>query len=296
MNWIRFYLSTENWKHQFSGKSLRSAFLYDLLATIGFLSSLVTILSVREEIRKWYIEHLLEVIFTFVFVALVFAIVRSRPRFLAKASISGTDIKIEIRVCDAFKIANAALVIPHNRKFDCTSEEIVRGLESSQTLQAQLVNGYFSKDPYKLSSKLRDSIIQERYPVNEIAELGTTVSLRVEQKLFYIVASSEIDDRGRASATWENTQTALKGLWAYVRDHGDRSAVVIPILGTGDARGPAKKEQVILEILKTFIEASDNKHFCSRLIIAVYFADAYEVNFLELGRLLKLYCKYIKIS
>lgn len=178
-----------------------------------------------------------------------------------------------------------------NTTFDTNRQPMLQPVNS---IQRQVVDGFFNGDTSALGQRLKDQLIAAGYSKKVSYPIGTTISLACDDRLFYAVASSKINSAERAEVTWSELRLALIRLWEYIREQGDKSTIVIPLIGTGRARGAIRREEVIAEIIQSFVSASGPKCFCEKLIISVHPQDAPKINLPELGQLLKLYCKYVK--
>jgi len=103
---------------------------------------------------------------------------------------------------------------------------------------------------------------------------------------------------GVASSSYSNIVTSLSKLWTHISSHGSTGSLIIPILGTGFSRIETAKEQIIQEIIKTFIKACSTKRFTHKLTIVIYSRDYRNANLDldSLGEFLKCQCKYAEFK
>ena len=286
---LQYYMTLDNWKKQLSWSTIFQA----VLSGLGLLALLVTLVPYIDSKAEAYLRNHWWPFFIMAGIVgpAVWLIWQKRPVRSVYARLNSSDINIEIRVCDALQVGDAALIIPMNTTFDTNRQPMLRPVNS---IQRQVIDRFFNGDTNAFGQMLKDQLIAAGYSETGSYPIGTTISLECNDRLFYAVASSKINLAGRAEVTWSELCSALTQLWKYIRDQGNKSTVVIPLIGTGRARGAIRREEVIVEIIQSFVLASGPKHFCEKLIIAVHPQDAPKINLPELGQLLKLYCKYAK--
>jgi len=84
-------------------------------------------------------------------------------------------------------------------------------------------------------------------------------------------------------------------LWDYVATKGGGfDPLVVPVLGSGHARLPEPREEIIRAIVNSFIAACSSARPTEKLTIVIPFKDFHEhqVNFAELERYVQHVCTY----
>ena len=133
---------------------------------------------------------------------------------------------------------------------------------------------------------------KRRYPI------GTVIQLERSERLFYLVANTHINNDGVASTTIENLRESLAELWYYISEKGSKGDIVIPLLGTGKARLSHKREDIFLEIIRSFIASCSSGTYCDKLIVAIYPPDVakHRIDLNYLQGFLEYSCKYAKFE
>ena len=205
----------------------------------------------------------------------------------------GQDISIEIRVGNIFKI-KGAFIISTNTAFDTDMSD---GPVSPMSLQAQFTNRYYDKVEY-LEQELTDALIAEEFisdedkpAKKESYEIGKVVKISPRGQVTYFVAIDEFSEYGGVESSLDNVREGLGSLWYYVGKQRTLEPLVIPVLGTGHSGIPISREQMIIEIITSFIASCTEKKFCEKLTIVISESDyrQHDVNLEELGTYLRLY-------
>jgi hypothetical protein len=66
---------------------------------------------------------------------------------------------------------------------------------------------------------------------------------------------------GRAKTTMNELRISLAKLWTYIAERGDVEPLVMPVLGSGYGRLTEKREQIIQEVILSFVAACAEKRF-----------------------------------
>jgi hypothetical protein len=86
---------------------------------------------------------------------------------------------------------------------------------------------------------------------------------------------SNLGEGGNASSSRSEIEAALEGLWGYVRNSGELQELIVPVIGTGRGRVKVSRKRMIALIAESFVKASLQHKFSSKLIIAVRPEDAH---------------------
>ena len=76
----------------------------------------------------------------------------------------------------------------------------------------------------------------------------------------------------------EDIKISLEKLWKYIKENGHVESIAIPLLGTGRMGLTNVREEVIKEIIKSFIKGNKDKKIATELIICVRAKDIREFN------------------
>jgi len=131
-----------------------------------------------------------------------------------------------------------------------------------------------------------------RYPI------GTVVRLNPRNRSAYFVTIAHINEHGVASGTYEQLKVALANLWVFVGDRGMKEKLITPVLGTGFSRLASPREEVVREIVKSFVAACTEKVFCDKLTVVLSPRDVehYQMSLTRLGDYLRHICCYTEFS
>lgn len=224
-----------------------------------------------------------------------------RPRLRVSYKLNGRDVTIEIAVGDMFDFPGA-LVVGTNTTFDT---RISRQLISEKSVQGQFTKRYYG-DETQLNAELQTHLAQ--VPYEELPEarvgknrrypIGTVVRLNPRDRAAYFVATAHVNEYGVASGTYENLKNALAELWVFIGDRGMKETLVTPILGTGLGRLTTPREEVVREIVKSFVAACAEKVFCDNLTVVLLPRDLEkcQMSLERLGDYLRHVCCYTEFS
>lgn len=210
----------------------------------------------------------------------------------------GTDVSIEIRVGDIFKM-KGAFIISTNTTFD-TDMSFKPNISDShlispESLQGQLTKKYYNSREALLDLEIKEALENVEFitvdnPIGKTKryEIGTAVKVHPKNHHHpvYLLAIANIDQKGKASSTPENVLKSLTKLWQFISAQGGYDDLVIPVLGTGRARVQVKIEQIVMETIKSFIAACSEEKFCKKLTVIIFEKDYIDnsIDLVELGR------------
>ena len=207
--------------------------------------------------------------------------------------LEGQDISIEIQVGDIFSI-EGAFIISTNTAFntDMSAETI-----SPETLQGQFTKKYYDHVEH-LDQALAKSLESNEHAVNEDEpakkenpDVGRVAKVSSRQRVAYFVAIDKLNEDTGVESSLDNVKKGLASLWVYIGRQSVLDPLVIPVLGTGYSGIPISREQIIIEIISSFITACSEKKFCEKLTIVISESDylQHNINLEELGNYLRIY-------
>ncbi len=204
---------------------------------------------------------------------MIIGLVRVWPNRKFFNQIENTDIIIEILVKDVFEI-EGDIIIGSNTTFDTSIED---NTISPKSIQGQFTLKYC--DIVQLDQQIENSLAgipsgelnAEIKPYGKRSEYdpGTIASVRFGNKRAYFVALAKLNAHRVAAATRSDIANSLPMIWEYVRERGSIEPLTCPILGSGYSRMNATREEIIREIIRSFIAASLQAKFCEKLSIAI---------------------------
>ena len=228
-------------------------------------------------------------------------------RFLRKCAkmlsvsqkLRATDIVIEIQVGDMFN-TDGAFVISTSTTFDTDMSLI-----PEDSVQGQFAQRYYYDNTEHLDHDIEKELEGREYDVIEDNrrgkknryEIGTVVKLQPQKQVTYLVAAADMNEHGKDSGSLEDMKEGWGDLWDYIRERGELVPLVMPVLGTGHARINVPREDMIREIISSFIAACSEKKFCEKLTIVVWQKDyrEHDINLQKLGDYLQHLCEYTDI-
>ena len=209
----------------------------------------------------------------------------------------GTDVLIEIRVDDIFKM-EGAFIISTNTTFD-TDMSFNPNISDSHlispaSLQGKFIEEYYGKGIHLLDLEIEKTLEDMEFtpvdnPIGKTRcyEIGTVAKVHPKNHPHpvYLLTIANIDQKGKASSTPEDVLKSLTKLWQFISAQGGYGDLVIPVL-TGRARIQVKIEQMVMEIIKSFIAACSEEKFCRKLTVVISERDYINnsINLTELGR------------
>lgn len=237
----------------------------------------------------------------FAFIGVAAALIKCRPTMAVTKKLNGRDVTVEIAIGDVFSF-DGALVVGSNTTFDT---KISATLIAENSVQGTFTRRYFSEEAkldIEIAAGLGGTKAQQlsgrrqgksdRYPI------GTVVRLTPKGRTAYFVAIADINEHGVAEGSFERLQVSLAELWVYVGSRGLKEPLVMPVLGTGFSRLPQPREQVVREIVKSFVAACSERVFADRLTIVLSPKDVAEhkISLDELGAFLGHVCLYTEFA
>ena len=290
MNTLRAYFSVAYWEHGFSWQKAIAAVLSSfgalwlLLEIVSFFSGQASV-TIKE---YWWL---------FLISGLIAAFWLNRPIHEVSCHLTGRDVLLRICVGNLLKI-DGAKVIASNTTFDT---DTASGLISPKSLQGQFTSANYSSVSHldhDLSAALsgRDSVPSPAAKLGKanVYPIGTVASVAPKGNTAYFVAIAPLNSNGVATGTFEDLKVALPFLWEHITNAGSIDPLVVPVLGSGFARLPEKREEIVREILKSFVAACASRRFTNSLTIVIHPKDFYQysVDLGELGAYLRHTCKY----
>lgn len=224
-----------------------------------------------------------------------------RPCLSCRCSLKDRDIHIEIKVADLFR-QKGSWIINTNTTFDTETPSLIK----PETVQGQLTTRFYS-DWRVLDNQVSEEL-KNRCPSEELNDgrhgkstrypFGETISIRpTKDQIAYLVAIADMNEHGNASGSLDSLRQALAGLWDFIRTRGDQGDLVVPVLGTGPTRLKQNREQIVTEIVRSFIAASTEATFCPKLTVVIYPSDAskYKIDLRNLRNFLEVICNFNSI-
>jgi hypothetical protein len=247
-------------------------------------------------IREWW--------YVFLIAGFFVAIKASRPKTTIVGRLNNRDIAIEVTVGDLFT-QSGALVIGSNTTFDT---HISTELISEKSIQGQFTKRLYCDNEARLDTdiahalqdKESEILSDKRIGKDKRYPIGTTVKLNTypKDKTIYMLAIANINEYGSAVGTYEDLKQALACLWVFIGSRGTKGNIAMPVIGTGFSRLQESREEIIREIIQSYIAACSESTFSDKLTIVVSPSDIeqYKINLDELEKYIAHLCKYTNFS
>lgn len=230
---------------------------------------------------------------------LIVGIVRAFPRLSVEARIRDTDVFVEIRVVNMFNV-KARYIIGTNRTYDTSFEDGVVLPESTQGQFIQLFCASLKQVEAQIDASLEGIWFeklerrQKNYGKRKLYPVGTVARIEGQNRIAYLLAFQMLNEYKVASAEVEDIRAALVAVWEYIRTRGDISPVCCGILGSAFSRTKATREDLVREIVRSFVRASRFGRLSDRLTIAILPSDfrKNKVDFQQLRNLVEYECAH----
>lgn len=271
-----------------------------LFAALGVVLAFDHLASISETVRDFRTTYSTLYIVAVVTVCLLYAVFVRRPKLSVQEKIADRDIHIRIMVGDIMQM-DEPCVIGTNTTFDT---DVDTGLISAKSLQGQLTAKYYDTAEHldadiqrslsdvrpvcRLSSADRHRR-QDQYPVGQVARI------KARGRKMYLLAMAHMNASGSAETNFAMISDALNALWQFFERGGVyESEILIPVLGTGAGRVTEKREEIVREIIASFVVASRQKRVCNVLSIVIYESDFYQLfgDLDDLHDYLRWQCQY----
>jgi hypothetical protein len=204
------------------------------------------------------------------------------PKRRFKFKINNKDITIELVIGDIFK-EQGPIIIGSNTRFVISSDII-----SSSSIQGLFSDKYFA-DREEINKQIKLQIKDE-----VSSPFGTTITIKSTERTGYFCAIADINQNGVARSNVENIRVSLAGLWSYLSSNAEKDILNIPILGSGFSRVSTPREDLVKEIIRSFIASTSDHTFCDGIRLVIYKKDIkkYDINVDQLVDFIKYSCIY----
>ncbi|MBL7998877.1 MAG: hypothetical protein JNL32_09600 [Candidatus Kapabacteria bacterium] len=214
----------------------------------------------------------------FLLIGLVYPLIKSHPRSLYTFKIPNRDSKVVLHFENAFDIESSSVIIPINNLFKVNPNG---NLNNSSSMLSQFVKDFYDNKPENLQHEI-DKKVREQYYIDNKEEtgfrIGTVVPIKAMNRQFYLLANTTLNSSGRSVARKEELEQSLNELWIYLSNHAGKEHFTIPLLGTGRGRIEKTREEVIKEIILSFLASCSDITFTDKLTISVNPNDIDEHN------------------
>ena len=217
----------------------------------------------------------------FLLTGVVIAVFRSFPQRSFSYKVTNRDVNVELVIGDIFK-QQGPIIVGSNTDF-VTSPEVI---------SPKSVQGIFSAKYFSGVCAINDQIRRQIETQEQV--IGTTVSVQAKDRIGYFCAIAKMNKSGVATSSIEELQVALAGLWSYLSESAEKDTFNIPILGSGFSRIGSRREDLLREIIKSFMAAISERSFCDVLRIVVHPADVkkHSIDVADMADFVNFSCRY----
>ena len=215
----------------------------------------------------------------FLLFGLVICLFRLHPRNFLRTRIAGTDVDIEVKVKDIFS-SNGAMIAGCNTTFDVS---VKNKNISEKSVQGKYIKRYF-KEESQFEEQIKDALkplppfnIRTREEKNignlDEYELGTTISVGEQSRKIYLVAISRLNIHGTAHVDDNSFLDLLPKMWTEIRSKGGMEEIDCPILGSGYSRLRMNRQDLLFELIKSFVAATREGKFTEKITFYISHDD-----------------------
>jgi Thoeris protein ThsA, Macro domain len=265
-----------------------------LLVAFGTLWLIVEILVFFNE--QAFAEKIRSVWWLFTLLGVAYAIIKNWPKSSYSFEVKNRDASIAINISDIFEL-DGAKIVPINNRLDTSLKGAV---ERSSSILNFFINKVYSKNNQHLgtdisnqledNSEFYDSLVINNDPKEY--KIGTVVPIFQDEKQYYLLCNASLNQQGRSKCSPDDLRNSLVELWAYLIHSGSKEHLIIPVLGTGRGRITMTREEVIKEIVLSFLVSLSNDNYCDKLTICIHPEDMkkYKLNIDGIVDFVRLNC------
>ena len=215
----------------------------------------------------------------FIFLGLVISFFRAQPRNFLRTRIVGTDVDIEVKVKNIFS-SNGAMIAGCNTTFDVS---VKNKNISENSVQGQYITRYFEEES-EFEEQIKEAL-KPLAPLNigtregknirnlDEYELGTTISVGEQSRKIYLVAISRLNIHGTAQVDDNSFLDLLPKMWTEIRIKGGMEEIDCPILGSGFSRLSMNRQDLLFELIKSFVAATREGKFTEKITFCISHGD-----------------------
>ena len=230
--------------------------------------------------------------YVFLFIGVIFGIIRALPKTKISKSIDGTDVNIEVKIKDIFA-SNKSIIVGCNTTFKTSVKKNIIDLKS---IQGQYLKKYFENEN-ELNKQVKKEL--SKLPANSKIkpnaneyEMGTTIVVGKERRA-YLVAIASLNKHNNAETNSDSFFRMLPKMWSEIRSKGNMEAFDCPILGSNFARLNIKRQELLIELIRSFIVATREGKLTESITFYILPNDFKKsrINMEEIRNLLDYECK-----
>ena len=247
----------------------------------------------------WYdgVERL--IVATMLIVSFIYGVRKSRPVRAVSCREATTDLRIDIKIGDIFE-EEGVLIVGTNTTFDTRTDD---GTISPKSIQGQYTTRFFTAGVQDLDRQINETlqtidVVEERttkekpFGKRKVYPLGTVVPIHAGERKAYFYAMAHFNATKRAQVRTTEFLDALPRLWNGIREHAGVEDLLCPLLGTRHGRVPAKRLELLGEIVRSFLAANREAKVADNLTVIITPEDQtqWQIDMEDIGRWLEYEC------
>ncbi len=246
-----------------------------ILTVFGALWLVVEILTFFNKVE--FSNELKELWWLFLIIGLIIITYNNWPKLIFNYKVKNRDVSISIRIADIFSV-KGALIIPINNRLDCDNQGIIQRSNSILRFFIQKIyNNIHSHLQTDIGQHIEDNADWyssfSNVPNQGAYKIGTVVPIYRDEKQYYMLCSSTLNQQNRSKTTEDDLRNSLNELWEYLIHNGSKDNLILPIIGTGRGRITLTREEVIKETVLSFLVSLSTDSYCEQLTICIHPKD-----------------------
>lgn len=234
------------------------------------------------EVASYFFSHLIKargsLFYTFIVIAVVWAIGRSFPTLKYKKKSKASNVVIEVKVGDLLS-EPGNIAFGCNDYFDTEPEKVV----GSRSLIAQLVQKSFDGNHASLDSRITDFLdkqgisgitaFDKSLGKSQRFAIGTVAVILANQRKVFLISFTKTGSDNNTTVSKDDLWTSLTALWAAIGKHGYAEPISIPAWGGGLARFAASRLSLIQLAMLSFVIATRESIISRKLTLIISESD-----------------------
>lgn len=241
------------------------ALVFGYTALWTFLEPLFAVLDIKPSgYNCWYL-------ISYILISFIIAFIVVYPKRSVKFNLTNTNTKVEITFGDLFK-TEGHKVISVNEFFDSKIGKPVSPKTLHGVFIEKILGGHSNIFDDAVNSQLAGQEIEAVQRVDGKTlkyELGTTITIKHNNSLYFLFAIANADKDCNASSTPSLMLKALEGLWNKVRIEGNGIDINLPLIGNGLSRVGLPPSQLLQLTLISLLKSAKEKDLSSTIRVVL---------------------------
>jgi hypothetical protein len=241
------------------------ALVFGYTALWTFLEPLFAILDIKPTgYNCWYL-------ISYILTSFIIAFIVVYPKRKVKFNLTNTNTKVEIEFGDLFK-TEGHKVISTSEFFDSKIGKPVSPKSLHGIFIEKILGGHINifDDAVNLQLAGQEIGTEQRVDGKTLKyELGTTITIKHNESLYFLFALTNTDEDCNASTSPSLMLKALEGLWTKVRIEGNGIDINLPLIGNGLSRIGLPPSQLLQLILISLLKSAKEKDLSSTIRIVL---------------------------